>query len=179
MAAADPSAIRRPDGIDEIHIDPRHRLGRHSSILSLGVLGTVLAIGLSGRVGVSSQTHRVDAPAARLEMKFPKVLRSGSFVETRIEVQARTDIAELVLAFEPSIWREVTTVSIRPSPADESHSDGLLRFGFDRLAAGQRFELQIQQQVNPSRFGSSQGRFVLFDGERPLLEVPLAYQVLP
>ena len=107
------------------------------------------------------------------------MLRSGSFAQTRIRVHARQDIDELVLAFEPSIWREMTTNSIVPTPAEETHADGLIRFSFDSLDAGKSFELSIQQQVNPSRFGTNRGRFVLLDGERPLLEVPLSYLVLP
>jgi hypothetical protein len=179
MPSAERLEIARPDGIAQEHIEPGHRLRRHSSVLSLFLLGALLAFALTGWLGSSSQTERVDSAAAQLELSVPKVLRSGSFSQTLIKVHARQDIGELVLAFEPSIWREVTTNSIVPTPAEETHADGLLRFSFDPLAAGESFELHIQQQVNPSRFGANRGRFVLLDGERPLLEVPLSYLVLP
>lgn len=179
MPAAERFEIARPDGIAEGHIEPDHRLQGHSSVLSLCVLGALLAFALTGWLGASTRNERIDSAAAQVDLSVPKVLRSGSFSQTRIKVHARQDIDELVLAFEPSIWREVTTNSIVPSPAEETHAGGLLRFSFDSLDAGESFELHIQQQVNPSRFGMNQGRFVLLDGERPLMELPLSYLVLP
>jgi hypothetical protein len=179
MPEAERFALTRPDGIAQGHIEPGHRLQRHSSILSLCLLGALLALALTGWLGASTRNERIESAAAQVELSVPKVLRSGSFSQTQIKVHARQDIAELVLAFEPSLWREVTTNSIVPTPAEETHADGLLRFSFDSLDAGGSFELQIQQQVNPSRFGMNRGRFVLLDGEQPLMELPLSYLVLP
>ena len=172
-------ALQRPDGIERGNVEPRPGLHRHASHLSLLVLGAVLAAGLSGWLGEKRVALTVDNAAGRFEILAPAIARNGNIIETRIRVEARKRIGQLVIAFEPGLWREITTNSTVPTAADEGFADGLLRFSFDKLEAGEAFEWQIAQQINPSLNGINRGRVVFLDAKKPLAEVAIAIKVLP
>lgn len=168
-----------PDGIGETNLRPPRGLHRHSGILSLGVLGALLAVGLSGYLGDRQQHFGVDNPAGRFTVDFPTRVRNGNIIETRVDVSPQRPIAKLVIAFEPGLWRDVTTNSTEPAAASETFEDGLLRFSFDKVDAGQSFHFQIAQQINPRLFGAHRGRIVFLDGRETLAEIPLSMTVLP
>ena len=179
MGSVNSDPLQQPDGIARGHIEPRQGLHRHASFLSLLVLGAVLAAGLSGWLGEKRALLVVDNATGRFEILAPTIARNGNIIETRIRVEARKRIGQLVIGFEPDLWREITTNSTVPTAADESYADGLLRFSFAKLEAGEAFEWQIAQQINPSLNGINRGRVVFLDAKKPLAEVALALKVLP
>jgi hypothetical protein len=154
--------------------------GRHASVLSLVVLGTVVGLGLSGALGGGRVERRaIDNAAVELAVRMPAVVRSGEMLETRVQVVAHKRIAQLVIGIDPALWRELTTNSQAPEPQSESYADGLLRLDHGALESGEKFDLQISQQVNPRLFGSNRGRIVVLDGARRLAELELDLKVLP
>jgi hypothetical protein len=66
-----------------------------------------------------------------------------------------------------------------PSPEREELRNGIMRFEFGPLDAGDAAQFKIDAQVNPHRFGASEGRFVLLDGDRPLAELARELTVMP
>ena len=168
-----------PDGIEPEQIEPRHGLGHHASLLSIGVLGAIVALGVSGFAGGRISHLVARGEAAEMTLTTPRVVRSGDILETRLQVVARQRIGKLVIGVERGLWREVTTNSMVPAAGDESHGDGFARFAFGPLEAGRSFEWQVAQQINPSLVGRNRGRVVVFDGERPLAETTVTMEVLP
>jgi hypothetical protein len=179
MAPSRP-ASPRPDGIDPAHEHPPATAWRRiRPLLSLLVLGAVVAWGLSGRAGGRSATQSAEAPAATLQVHMPRIIRTGQFYETTVTVRARRDIAKLTVAVEPGLWQDVTLNSTVPAAAEESYGDGRVRLAFDRLAAGETFVFKVDAQINPSRWGTNAGSVALLDGDTPLVALPLSLRILP
>ena len=171
--------IRPPDGIDSKNLQPDSALHGHSSLVSLGILGAILAWGISGFAGDRLVDHAIDNDAGRFEVKVPGVVRCGNVIESRIHLTAKRRIAKLVIAVDTTLWRQITTNSMVPAPGSEASAKGRHRFTYDPIDAGQTFDLQIQQQINPSLFGINHGRIAFFDGDEPLADLALDIKVLP
>lgn len=176
MAAHRP---RLPDGIGNDAPGSGHAVGRHASVVSLAVLGAVIAIGLSGYAGGRSVHHTRHDETLSLSLSTPAIVRTGNVMETRLQVIAQRRIGRLIVGVEPGLWRELTTNATLPTASSEAYVDGLFRFDFGPIEAGKAFEFQISQQVNPSLLGANRGRFVILDGQRPLAQIPLRLTVLP
>ena len=168
-----------PDGIGPGHLEPHRGLARHASPASLLVLGAVVAAGLSGFAGSRSATHEVANAAVELTVRTPGIVRNGEILETMIDVRPRRRIGKLVIAVEAGLWRELTINSTVPTAADEGFEDGLFRFSFAKLEAGEPFLFKIDQQINPALGGRNRGRIVVLDDKERLAELPLELMVLP
>lgn len=168
-----------PDGIEPDHIVARHRWHDHASPASLLVLLAVVAFGLSGHAGSRPVERAADAPAARLAVRSPEIVRNGEIYEAVIAIDARQRIGRLVLGISPALLRETTVNSTMPAAADESYGDGLFRFDHGAVAGGTRFEVKLALQGNPSLYGENAGRIAVFDGATPLVELPLTLRIRP
>ena len=168
-----------PDGIAAEHIDKRGGLHAHASILSLLVLGAIVAWGASGYAGSRVERRSVAADAVALVVSAPSLIRNGEVYETTFEVTARRRIGKLVLAVSPSLWRETTTNSMVPQPGEQTFENGMFRFAFEPLEAGASFLVKADLQINPSLFGDNAGDVVVLDGRQRLASLPLRIRVLP
>lgn len=169
-----------PDGIDDRHARTPSGLIGHASLISLLVLGALMALAMSGALaGDRSATQTLAGPVARLEVTSPDRLRNGVFFETRIAVTARRDIADLVIAIPPGLWQDMTINTMIPAAAEETFADGRFRFSYGRLAAGDRLEVKFDGQINPPLTLGTRGEVALFDGERMIGRLPLSTTVLP
>lgn len=98
-----------PDGIEERHMAPVRGLRAHASPLAFIVPGMAMAVAASGLLGgAPAPVTSVSAPAASLELKIARPLRSGLFFETHIRVTARRAIAKPVIGVDASLWRDLT-----------------------------------------------------------------------
>lgn len=176
--APDP-ALPRPDGIAPEHAVPKGFLGHHASPVSLLVLGLVVGSGALGLLGSPTVERRAEGEAATLAVSAPETIRNGEVFEARIDVVARRPIGKLVLGVSPSLWRDTTVNSMVPAPAEETHEGDLFRFTYAALPAGRHFEVKVALQINPSLSGRNEGRIVVLDGERPLVELPRTTRILP
>ena len=154
-------------------------MGYPARLLSLVVLGTVVALGLSGVLGGRDTLLRATGDGADVSVQMPQVIRNGQFFETTIAVAAQRDIEKLVLRIPPALWRDFTVNSAVPAAAEEGFQDGDYAFTFDKVKAGDRFETKFDLQINPDATGHRQGDIGVFDGERRLATVPVQMRVLP
>ena len=177
--AADGERTTVPDGIEAAHIEEPRGWRDHASPISLIVLAAVVAVGASGLAGSRSVERAAEGPAARMTMASPEIIRNGEIYEARIAVEARQPIGKLAIGITPALWRETTVNSMVPAAADETQADGLFRFAYGPLGRGDRFEVKISLQVNPTLGGTNEGRVVLLDGEKPLVELQRSVRILP
>jgi len=169
-----------PDGISEEHSAPPRGLTRHANPLSLGLLGLLIVLAFAGVLGGQPQpTKTAETGAARIEVNSPDVIRNGEFFETRIVVTPRRAFADLVIGVTPSLWRDLTVNTMIPGAAEESFADGAYRFSYGPTEAGAPLVIKIDSQINPSLFGGTSGRFIVYDGEAAVAELPIAMRVLP
>ncbi len=169
-----------PDGIDERHLASVRGLRAHASPLAFIVLGATMAVAASGLLGgAPAPVTSVSAPAASLELKVARPLRSGLFFETRVRVTARRAITKPVIGVDASLWRDLTINSQVPAPAKESFKDGQYRFEYGPLKAGETLEVKIDGQTNPPLIGRVSGNVTLLDDDTPLTDAHLTIPVLP
>ncbi len=169
-----------PDGITADHARAVNGLRAHASPLAFLILGGLVAIAMTGLLGGGpSPVAVVSAPAASLEVKLARPLRSGLFFETRIRVVARRDIAKPVIGFDAPLWRDLTINSHIPAAADESFNDGQFRFAYAALKTGETLEIKIDGQTNPPLLGRVAGAITLLDDDVRLAETRVSIPVLP
>ena len=172
--------IKCPDGIRDDHAAPRRGLYRHANPFSILVLGALMIAALTGLFGGDkTSTLTAVSPAATLTVDTPRTMRSGLFFETRIAVEAREALSDAVIALPPALWRDQTINTIVPAAESEAFKDGRFRFHYGALAAGDRLEIKIDGQINPPLTIGAEGEVALYDGERPVVSIPLTIRVLP
>ncbi|MBO9696254.1 MAG: hypothetical protein J7499_08635 [Sphingopyxis sp.] len=169
-----------PDGLAEENLHGGRIFARHASPLSVVVLGALLVLALLDVAGGHPSTPvKRDFGDAALTVDTPRTLRNGEFFETRIEVHARTDIADAVIAVTPDLWRDTTINTTLPSPAGERFEKGMLRWSYGPIKAGDTLHVKIDGQINPPLFAGTSGRILLYDGDRRLGQLPLSIRVFP
>ena len=167
-----------PDGIEERHWRPLGSLGRHASPIALVVFGLVVALALSGLLGREG-TRRAQGSGTTLAVHAPEIIRNGEFFEVRIRVESEEPIGTLTLGIEQSLLEDMTVNTMIPAAAEEESAGGEFRFAFAALEPGTGFLAKIDLQVNPDIVGGNDGTVTVYDGETPLVEVPVSIAVLP
>jgi len=169
-----------PDGLEERHIQPRRWRYRHASPASLIVIALFLLVACLGFLGGRPHpVHIADDGRVRLTVATADTLRSGMFFETRVLIEPRRPIGDVVLAISPQLWRDMTINSAIPAAEKEEFSDGMIRMSFGPGEPGKPIAIKFDGQVNPPLVGSTAGEMVVFDGDRRLAAVPIAMRVLP
>lgn len=146
---------------------------------TLSLLGGLLALGLSGALGGLERTSRVRTDAASLELRGAETIRNGEYLELTILMTPRRDVTNAVMEIDAGFWRNVTVNTMIPAPEKEELKDGVMRFEFGPLSAGESATIKIDGQVNPHRFGPSQGDFVFLDEDRELARLARELRVIP
>lgn len=169
-----------PEGIDATHIGPFGGLRAHASPLAFILLGSLLALAMTGMLGgAPAPVTVIHAHAADLQVKLARPLRSGLFFETHVRVVARRDIAEPVIGVDATLWRDLTINSQVPAASDERFEDGQYRFAYPGMKAGDTLEIKIDGQTNPPLVGRLSGALDLLDGKTRLAGTRLSIPVLP
>jgi hypothetical protein len=145
----------------------------------VALVALVLLLALLGFVGQSTSTTRVETPAATLEVDAPDAVRGGLLYQARFTIVAHHELkaATLVLSGE---WIDGLTVNtIEPSPVNEASRDGDVAFELGHLAAGARYVLYMDYQVNPTTVGSRTLKLELDDGEQPVAHLTRHLRIWP
>ena len=143
------------------------------------LLGSIVVAGLAGLFGGYDHRSGIESADAALEISGPSIIRNGEYDEMTIKMTAKRPIENAVLEVDATFWRDMTINTMIPSPEREELRNGIMRFEFGPLDAGDAAQFKIDAQVNPHRFGASEGRFVLLDGDRPLAELARELTVMP
>jgi len=171
------SASPYPDGIAAAAADGR---GARFNWVSLAVLGAIMLAALLGAFGGGKARSMVaDTAAATLELHTPRVLRNGTFFETRIRVTAKAPVADAVIVVPASLWRDMTINTMIPAPAEEKAEKGAFRFSYGELKPGDILDIKVDGQINPPLFAGNSGSVELHDGNRPIAAIPVEIAVLP
>lgn len=176
--SANEQTPKSPDGIGEKHARPVAGWRRHASPLSLVVFGLVIALSLVGALG-HERDWRGHGNGVQLDFHSPETIRSGEMLEVRIGVESDRPISDLVVGVGQSLWEDMTVNTMIPAATEESSADGEFRFSFGELHPGTAFLLKVDLQINPDILGGNDGRVTVYDGENPLVEIPISITVLP
>ncbi len=169
-----------PEGLGHPHLEGPAPIRRHASPLSLLVLGSIVGAALFGAFGGHGLERLVaDGEGARLDVEAPAILRNGEFYEVRVTVTPKRPVADLVLAVEPGLWRQMTQNSMLPAASEERFEGGAFRFSYGAVPAGEAYRIKMDFQINPSLLGNVSGTVSVLDGETDLARLPVEIEVRP
>jgi hypothetical protein len=160
------------------HLDPgRHRdaQGRGYQLWARRVVLTafvaLIVLALLNVFGQRSLTSRAAGAVARLEVRGPTTVRGGLLFQERITVRALQQIKspELVLSQGWADGLQINT--IEPQPQTESSRDGKLVLSLDPMSAGDKIELFVDYQVDPTHVGNTDMAVELDDRSVPLVRL--------
>jgi hypothetical protein len=180
LPVADDTAHSLPDGIGEEHFDSGEGVRRHASVLSLLILGGILATALTGFLG-GGFNERLTTENEHVVLTYdgPTVIRNGMFFEAHALILAKEPIDKLVLEVSEPLIHDMTMNSMVPAAAEETFEGGSFRFKFDRLEKGDTYDVKFDFQINPSLFAGNEGHNAVYDDKDLLAEVPVTIAVLP
>jgi hypothetical protein len=145
----------------------------------LTVFAAIVVLGLLNVFGQRSQTSRAAGPAAALEVRGPTKVRGGLLYQERITLRALRAIRypRLVLSQGWADGLQINT--IEPQPQSESSRNGRLIFSYDQLAAGDKLEVWVDYQANPTHVGRTDMTVEVDDQTTPLVTLPRTLTTLP
>lgn len=168
-----------PFGIDARHLEGRSR-GWGRALLRFLIIAVPLLAAVLGLLGGGpASVTRAAAPGVALTVETPRILRSGNWFESRITVRPALDIADLTIAVDQSLWRQMSIDTMTPD-ADKARSrNGVFSYSFGPAKRGEPFVLKLDGQIQPHLLRRLDGRIAVRDGERVLVSAPVSVLVLP
>ena len=143
------------------------------------LVALVLLLALLGFVGQSTSTSRAETAVATLTVDSPDAVRGGLLYQTRFTIVAHQDLQHATLVLS-SGWTDGLTVNtIEPSPVNEASRNGSLALDLGHLAAGAKYVLYMDYQVNPTTVGARTLRLELDDGEQPVASITRSLRIWP
>lgn len=167
-----------PDGIAARHFDSSGGVLR--GFVPIAVLGALLLAALLGAFG-GTPDPRVTAEGngARLTVEGPRTLRSGMMLEIDIIVDAARPIANPVVAISGSYLRHLSFNSVIPAASEAKFENGTVMLSYGELKAGDRLQVKMDGQVNPSLVGENAGEVAILDDKTVLAVRPVSLRVFP
>jgi hypothetical protein len=171
----------QPDGIvltrhRDLHGREWHPWVRRGLV---ALVALVALLALLGFVGQSTSTTRADSPAATLSVDAPDAVRGGLLYQARFTIAAHQELKNATLVLN-SRWIDGLTVNtIEPSPVNEASRDGGLVLELGHIAAGAKYVLYLDYQVNPTTVGSRTLKAELEDGKQPVASLTRHLRIWP
>jgi hypothetical protein len=170
-----------PDNVDLA--SARDLRGRTKEIWVRRALATLLAVipvvALFNVFGQRASDSHAQSPEATLTVHAPENVRGGLLFEARFTITAREDIKKAVLELSPQWANGLTINTLEPAPSEESSENGWLSLELGPIPAGDRFELHLQYQVNPTSHGGRDLGVRLLDDTTLLTTANRHLQVWP
>lgn len=156
---------------DERYDLRRARTARAARRVALGLLVVFLLAGAVGLFGTTPRSRTGRYGTTTVTVTYPAVSRGGLAVHYQIEVQrpggfagpVRLGVTERYLdAFDEN--------GVSPEPSSETVDGALLVWEFDP-PAGDTLTVSLDARVEPDTRWRRRGHAVLYDGERPVLDL--------
>jgi hypothetical protein len=155
----------------------RHQVWARRAVLGLILL--VPLLGLTNLFGQKSTSVEAAGPAASLTLDAPTKVRGGLLFEAHFTIRAKTDVKNAVLLLHPDWLKGMTLNTLAPSPTEETSDNGSLRLVFGPIPAGQRFDVMLQYQVNPTSIGKRKQWVDLLDGQTRIATIQRGLFIYP
>ncbi len=164
--------------------------GRHRDLAGRGhqvwvrrvVLVAFLAMAVAGLLNVFGQrsiSSQAAGSGAAIEVRGPTKVRGGLLFQERITVHALRDIAYPRLVLSQGWLDGLQINTIEPQPMSESSRNGRLVLSYDKLMAGDKIEVFIDFQVNPTHVGRTDQTVELDDRAQPLVRLARSLTTFP
>jgi hypothetical protein len=145
----------------------------------LGLLGLFVLLGLFNVFGQRPTSDTAHAKEASLKVYAPSRVRGGLLWEARFTIRANEDVKDAQLVLSQG-WVEGNTLNtIEPSPLGEASRNGSLSLDLGHIPKGERYELYMQFQSNPTNVGHRSTDVELQDGDKVLLSIDRTLWIFP
>src|SRR5262245_63798333 len=155
----------------------RHQVWVRRSVLALIALVPIL--GLVNFFGQSPSDTEAAGPSATLSLSAPERLRGGLLFQAHFTIRAHSELEAAALILHPDWLEGVTLNTLEPSPAEETSVNGALRLEFGHIRAGQRFDVFLEYQVNPTAVGKRKQWVDLVDGQTTVASIRRSLFIFP
>jgi hypothetical protein len=169
-----PSCV--PELFSAIGEDDRgQRVGLIARRTVMTIFAAISVLALAGAIGqISSTSH-----ASGLTLDAPHTVRGGLFWQARIDIRPSRAIESPRLVFGEGWLEGMQVNSIEPAAQSESSRDGRLVLSYDRLKPGDRLQIWMQFEVDPTNTGKRSLELELDDAQTPLARIDREIRVLP
>jgi hypothetical protein len=157
----------------------RQERGLWARRVVIALFCAVSVLALADRFGQRASTSMATAPAARMRLTAPEVVRGGLFFQSKLEVRALRGIALPRIVLDDGWVEGMQVNSIEPAPAGESSRDGRVVLSYGKLAAGDVLRVWLQFEVNPTNTGHRPYGVELDDASTRLVRLSPTLTVLP
>ena len=140
---------------------------------------TVPVAGLLNLFGQQPTESHASAPAARMTLAAPKVVRGGLLFQARIDIRAVRTIQAPRLVLDEGWFEGMQFNPMEPQAPSESPRDGKVEFSYDTLRAGDLLRIWFQFQANPPQPGRRSFAVELDDATQPVVRIDRTLRVLP
>ena len=143
------------------------------------LVAAVPVVALFNVFGQRPASVTAGTPAASLKLYAPAHVRGGLLYMARFTISAHQDVKKAMLVLDSGWAESITINTIEPSPIDEGSDDGRLSFDLGHIAAGNKYRLFMEFQVNPNNVGSRDQDVELLDGKTHITTIHRSVFVFP
>ena len=143
------------------------------------VIVAAIVAALANVFGQRASDAARSAPAAKLEVRAPTVVRGGLLYQARFTISARQELKKATLVLDRDWLEGLTINTAEPAPLGEASRNGDLALELGHVPAGQKHVLYLQYQVNPTSIGRRHQTTTLLDGDRAIVAVRRSLTVFP
>jgi hypothetical protein len=155
----------------------RHQVWARRAVLAL--IGGVALLGLLNVFGQKTSTVEAAGRAASLTLQAPTKVRGGLLYQARFTIEAHSRLDHAALVLNPDWINGMTLNTLEPSPTDETSVNGAIRLDFGQIDAGNRFDVFLQYQVNPTTVGKRKQWVDLMDGDTTVASIRRTLVIFP
>ena len=145
----------------------------------LALIAIVPLLGLFNVFGQRPTDSQASGPGATLELSAPTRAPGGLLFQAHYTIEAQRDLQNAALVLHPDWLQGMTLNTLEPSPTEETSDNGALRFEFGHIAAGDRFDVFLQYQVNPTAVGKRKQWVDLVDGQSRIASIQRGLFIFP
>jgi hypothetical protein len=145
----------------------------------LGLFTALAVVALFNVFGQRSSSARAVGDGARIEVRGPTKVRGGLLFQERLTVRALRDIGFPRIVLSQGWLDGLQINTIEPQPMSESSRDGKLVLSYDKMAAGDKIEVFVDFQVNPTHVGRTDQGIEVDDATQPLVRLPRSLTTFP
>jgi hypothetical protein len=145
--------------------------------IGVGLLALIVAVALSGVLGLKSAEASASADGVQLLVRYPSVMRHKTSLPLEVSVTntGSAPLADMVLQVDRAYLSRFADVKLTPDASQVTERD--FEVGMGALPAGQ--SRRIVTRLEASERGRHDGRVQLAAGGRTLAAVTLSTMVLP
>jgi hypothetical protein len=155
------------------------RRGLRTRRAVMGLLTLVPLVALTGVLGQRATTTSAAGAKAAIVLRAPRTVRGGLLFQSRVSIRVTGRIQHPRLVLDPGWLEGMQLNSIEPQAQAESSRGGRLVLAYSTLKPGDRVELWLQFQVNPTNVGHRSYALELDDDTQRIARVARTLTVLP